>query len=105
MLRSEIEVSLRTTLGQGFGGNDCMCHGDLGNIEVVFAVSEVLQDQELRARVYRIAGDILERQFQQGWVCGVPAGTETPGLMAGLSGIGYSCCGWRFPTRSRAYWL
>ena len=26
---------------------------------------------------------------RNGWICGVPSGVETPGLMTGLAGIGY----------------
>ena len=25
----------------------------------------------------------------QGWLCGIPHGIETPGLMIGLAGVGY----------------
>jgi len=32
---------------------------------------------------------ILESINDNGWVTGVPLGTETPGLMTGLAGIGY----------------
>ena len=32
---------------------------------------------------------ILESINQHGWLCGVPLGVETPGLMTGLAGIGY----------------
>ena len=31
----------------------------------------------------------LESIRQNGWICGVPSGVETPGLMQGLAGIGY----------------
>src|SRR5262249_33953328 len=33
--RAEITVALQTTLGQGFGDNHSLCHGDLGNVELL----------------------------------------------------------------------
>ena len=32
---------------------------------------------------------VLESLERDGWLCGVPEGVETPGLMTGLAGIGY----------------
>jgi type 2 lantibiotic biosynthesis protein LanM len=88
-IRAEIDVALRTTLAQGFGGNHSLCHGDLGNLELLLQASQVLPDPQWKAQTERIASTILESIHQHGWLCGVPLGVETPGLMTGLAGIGY----------------
>jgi type 2 lantibiotic biosynthesis protein LanM len=86
---SEIDISLRTTINEGFGGNHSLCHGDLGNLELLLQASLTLSDPQWREHVDRFAAIILESIDKYGWLCGVPLGVETPGLMTGLAGIGY----------------
>jgi lantibiotic modifying enzyme len=88
-IRGEIEVATRTTLAQGFGDNHCVCHGDLGNVELLLLGGEVLGDAELTAQAYRHAAAILRDIHESGIRCGVPRHVETPGLFTGLAGIGY----------------
>jgi type 2 lantibiotic biosynthesis protein LanM len=88
-VRDEIEVALGTTLAQGFGMNHCLCHGDLGNLDVVLTASQVLGERRYREEVDRLTAMILASIEHQGWSTGVPLGTETPGLMTGIAGIGY----------------
>ncbi|MFY0568536.1 lanthionine synthetase LanC family protein [Archangium lansingense] len=66
-----------------------MCHGDLGNVEPLYLAGELLGEPRwIRAALNR-AGRILHLGRERGWLCGLPRGTETPGLMMGLAGIGY----------------
>lgn len=88
-LRQEIDTALRTTLTQGFGMNHSLCHGDLGNLEFLLQASIILDEPQWQAQVNRLSSIILESINQRGWLCGVPLGVETPGLMTGLAGIGY----------------
>jgi type 2 lantibiotic biosynthesis protein LanM len=87
--RAEIDAALRTTLAQGFGGNHCLCHGDLGNLELLLQASQTLGEPQWLMEAQRIAARILEGAEREGWLCGIPLRVETPGLMAGLAGIGY----------------
>ncbi|WP_224248154.1 type 2 lanthipeptide synthetase LanM family protein [Hyalangium gracile] len=89
-LRLEIQAAVQTTVAQGFGRNHSLCHGDLGNLELLFQASQVFGEPELRGRTYRLAEMILDTIGAEGWLCGVPLGVETPGLMTGLAGIGLS---------------
>lgn len=41
------------------------------------------------AEVERLAAVLLASVRHDGWLCAVPEGVETPGLMIGLAGIGY----------------
>lgn len=88
-IRSEINAALKTTLAHGFGGNHSLCHGDLGNLELLLQASEILDDPQWHHQVNRLASIILESINQHGWLCGIPLGVESPGLMTGLAGIGY----------------
>ena len=87
--RAEIEVALRNTLEQGFGQNHSLCHGDLGNIELLSEYVRVTRDARYAREVARLSAVILESIEREGWLCGLPSGVESPGLMTGLAGIGY----------------
>jgi lantibiotic modifying enzyme len=87
--RAEIAVALGTTTAQGFGYNHSLCHGDLGNLELLYQAGEILQDRRWQAAAERRTALILESIERHGWRCGTPTGVESPGLMTGLAGIGY----------------
>jgi lantibiotic modifying enzyme len=87
--RAEIEAALETTLAQGFGENHSLCHGDLGNLELLLLAGERLGDPRWRAEADRMATATLESIRRDGWICGVSSGVETLGLMTGLAGIGF----------------
>ncbi|GAA1948646.1 type 2 lanthipeptide synthetase LanM family protein [Streptomyces durmitorensis] len=68
-------------------GSDSMCHGDLGNLELV-----LLAERGGRAepgRLMRQLGEKLDAAAESDWVCGSPTRAETPGLLTGLSGVGH----------------
>ncbi|HEU4387522.1 MAG TPA: lanthionine synthetase LanC family protein, partial [Blastocatellia bacterium] len=88
-IRSEIDTALDVTLKRGFGLNHSLCHGDLGNIDLLLEAGVKLDSPLWRERARLLAGVILESINSNGWLCGVPMGVETPGLMTGLAGIGY----------------
>lgn len=88
-LRSDLAVALQTTLSQGFGGNHSLCHGDLGNLELLLQAREQLDRQTWAPQVEQRAAQILDNIERHGWLCGTPDGLESPGLMTGLAGIGY----------------
>ncbi len=88
-IRLEINSALKTTIKKGFGGNHSLCHGDLGNLELLLQASQTLDNPEWKMQVDRLSTIILESINKHGWLCGVPLGVETPGLMTGLAGIGY----------------
>jgi type 2 lantibiotic biosynthesis protein LanM len=87
--RSEIDTALQTTLARGFGANHSLCHGDLGNLELLVQASTTLAQPRWHAEVGRLSARILESIARFGWRCGNSLGVESPGLMTGLAGIGY----------------
>ena len=86
---SEINSAVETTLRRGFDGSHCLCHGGLGNLELVLEAGRRLNEPRRQAEAERSAAKILEGIDQDGFVCGNPLGVESPGLMTGLAGIGY----------------
>jgi type 2 lantibiotic biosynthesis protein LanM len=88
-IHTEIETAVQTTLAQGFGNNHSLCHGDLGNLELLLQAGLVLDNPQWKADCDRFGATILDSIQQRGWLCGIPLGVESPGLMTGLAGIGY----------------
>ncbi|MEA5617255.1 type 2 lanthipeptide synthetase LanM family protein [Cronbergia sp. UHCC 0137] len=96
-IQTEIATAIQTTINQGFGDNQCLCHGDLGNIDLLLVASEILHQPDISAYTSTIATKILDDIHQDSFRCGVPLGMETPGLMTGLAGIGYGCLRLAYP--------
>jgi len=89
LLREELRAALKITLGFGFGRNHSLCHGDLGNLELLLQSVGTSSGSALRLTAERIAAGILESIGRGGWLCGTPLTVQSPGLMNGLAGIGY----------------
>ncbi|GAA1161602.1 type 2 lanthipeptide synthetase LanM [Ornithinicoccus hortensis] len=65
-------------------GNHCLCHGDVGNLLAAThsgAAPHADTDTTLLA--------LVESGSRDGWLCGVPRGVHTPGLMTGTAGIAW----------------
>ncbi|HEX2222965.1 MAG TPA: type 2 lanthipeptide synthetase LanM family protein, partial [Thermoanaerobaculia bacterium] len=88
-VRAEVEAAVESTIENGFGSNHSLCHGDLGNLEVVTLGAERLGRPDWSERAGRLAGGILESIREHGWRFGLPGRIEPPGMMVGLAGIGY----------------
>ncbi len=88
-VRREIDVAVRSTLAKGFGENHSLCHGDLGNLELLFGAAHAFGDRALEEQAWKIAGGIADSIRTGGWLLGLPGSIETPGLMAGLAGVGF----------------
>ncbi len=89
IMYKEIKTAIETTIKQGFGDNHCLCHGDLGNIDLLLIANAKLDYPEIVRKTEKIASQILDNLQKNNLRCGVPLGIETPGLMTGLAGIGY----------------
>ncbi|MEV0460108.1 type 2 lanthipeptide synthetase LanM family protein [Catellatospora methionotrophica] len=101
-LRDAVEGMLRLGLTGDVitgTGNHSICHGDLGNVEALLTAARALGDQQAAARAQIVAASLLNHIEQHGWLCGVPLGAETPGLMSGLAGIGYNLLRLALPDR------
>jgi len=84
-LRDDLAVAVAATARDGFGHNHSLCHGDLGNLELLAASD----DPAARAALDRVPGELLDSLARDGFQCATPGAIDTPGLMLGLAGIGY----------------
>lgn len=88
LLQEEILAACETTLVKGFGSNHPLCHGNLGNLELLYQAHQALPDPRWRVAYEWHKATTFARGQRLGWQCGTPQQVETPGLMLGLSGIG-----------------
>uniref|UniRef100_UPI000A5F7A66 lanthionine synthetase LanC family protein n=1 Tax=Streptomyces lushanensis TaxID=1434255 RepID=UPI000A5F7A66 len=66
-----------------------LCHGDLGTVEPL-AVLAARGHQDARTALTRRAGLTVGAFQYGGHLCGTPGRVHSPGLLTGLSGIGYA---------------
>lgn len=90
-LHAELDIALRTTSRGGFSGSShCLCHGAMGNLELLLETQRRHGAGTARQReTRRILARVLDEISADGGRCGVPLGVSTPGLMTGLAGIGH----------------
>jgi type 2 lantibiotic biosynthesis protein LanM len=87
-LHSDLAAAVRTTRRTGFGLNHSLCHGDLGNLELLMQAARLPEFAERRQEAQSIAAGIVDDIDRNGARCGIPLQAESPGLMTGLAGIG-----------------
>jgi type 2 lantibiotic biosynthesis protein LanM len=88
-LAARFKAALPGLLERGLGHNHSLGHGDLGYLDLSLQFSAAFNDAEVRHCCTRHAAAMVAYMQRHGWVTGVPLGVESPGLMAGLAGIGY----------------
>ncbi|HZS55879.1 MAG TPA: lanthionine synthetase LanC family protein [Bryobacteraceae bacterium] len=86
--REEIRIALRSTAQSKFGFNHCLCHGDLGNLDILCHAARRMQAVS-NAAVDELKGRVLTTLCNIGCLCGWSALLPAPGLMVGLAGVGY----------------
>jgi type 2 lantibiotic biosynthesis protein LanM len=97
--QAEIRAAVRHTLRAGFGLNHSLCHGDIGNLELLERAGAALDEPGWREDAPGRMGAILDSIDERGWITGLPQGLETPGLLHGLAGIGYGMLRMAAPQR------
>lgn len=92
-LRADRDRAVAALYGSGWDGdpvtgfgNHSLCHGDVGNLLILDAVARA---PEIRERLPRLWKAMLVGGAENGWLCGVPHGVESPGLLTGLAGIAW----------------
>lgn len=88
-LDDEVTSAVETTLADGFGENHSLCHGDLGNLDIVGTAARSLATPRWNDQADHRLRAVMASMDAYGWICGMPQGVQTPGLMTGLAGIGY----------------
>ena len=88
-VRAEIRAAVDHTLRAGFGLNHSLCHGDIGNLELLVLAGEALAEPRWCEQAQGLMGAVMDAVDEHGWISGVPHGVQTPGLLHGLAGTGY----------------
>ncbi|HVU66491.1 MAG TPA: type 2 lanthipeptide synthetase LanM family protein [Ktedonobacteraceae bacterium] len=88
-VHQEIDIAIQTTVREGLKDNHSLCHGALGNLDLLVTATQKLDNARYRTLLAETTSVVLESIHACGWVAGVPLGIETPGFMTGLAGMGY----------------
>lgn len=88
-LAQTLRTQLPALLAHNLGWNHSLGRGDLNYLDLTLYASAVLGDVELERLCLCYGAGLLADLQEHGWVSGVPLGVESPGLLAGLAGIGY----------------
>lgn len=97
ILRAELEQLVLSTLEHGFVDNHCLCHGDLGTLDFLIQSRAVIPG--LETRIDEAVASVLDDIVHNGARCGTPEHVPSPGMMNGLSGIGYGLLRLAHPER------
>ncbi|GIG61336.1 lanthionine synthetase [Longispora fulva] len=87
-LRALVRRAVAAVADYGPLPNHSLCHGELGVLELLTAAADLGHPWASALRVRR-AGALLASLDRSGPRCGTPEGIATPGLLAGLAGIGH----------------
>ena len=85
----EALIALKTTCKHGFGNDHSLCHGDLGNLDILISASEYFnEDNKLKDEINLNSQRILHDIKNRGWKSGFEKNNESASLMMGITGIG-----------------
>ncbi|PWX39054.1 hypothetical protein CYK89_01385 [Clostridium perfringens] len=88
--KEKLNIAIDTTISKSFGNNPCLCHGDLGNLEIIYFLSRIFNDKSLEKKCETGFSWIVENIIKNRWKGTSYRGVETFGLMIGLTGFGYA---------------
>lgn len=97
-LAGDLDLALRVVVSAPPAADHSLCHGELANLELLTAAIESGRTDLTGVRLRRANG-LLDAIDQHGPRCGTPGAVATPGLLTGLSGIGYGLLRLAFPDR------
>mgnify|MGYP002083988090 CR=1 FL=1 len=86
--RADVRTVAETIRDHGFGRDHSLGAGDLGSHDLLARAASMLEDEAMAQDARWHMGGVLDDADRQGWRCGTPLGVETPGLLAGLAGMG-----------------
>ena len=89
-LMDEMDIAAETTMKYGFNGTHSLCHGDIGNLEILTMYACKSQKEDLFTKCIEYSQVMAKLFVNKQWNCGLPYGQETPSFMLGLAGMGYS---------------
>jgi lantibiotic modifying enzyme len=88
-IHKDIETALELVTRFDFTINHSLCHGALGNLELLVQSALNEGQTEWKPVLEQAVISVLLDIRINGWRTGTPAEIEVPGLMTGIAGIGY----------------
>ncbi len=90
LLLKEIDIAYKSILRNGIGGNQSVCHGDMGNLEVLYAIGKFSDNYALTSLVEDKLS-IIGNQLMKGYISkgGDDGYVGLYNLFLGKAGVGY----------------
>jgi type 2 lantibiotic biosynthesis protein LanM len=88
----DIERGIQVLLRSDWGASDCLCHGNLGNIDIILSAGRRLARRDLVQLAYSKLDQVWRQSRNRGvWRCGLlERNVALPGMFVGLAGIGHA---------------
>lgn len=88
----DIKIASKTIISRGILANNCLCHGNLGNTEILSEYTSIFNDQDTKDFCKKVRQLIAENICNGKFDCdnAFLYGYKLQGFMTGLSGMGYS---------------
>lgn len=90
VIEEDIIKAVNKVLESGFTGVQCLCHGDIGNLDILAQYAIKFQDEELLEQVQAALNSLLEKTKKETWNLGLMMNIQNIGFMLGTCGIGYN---------------
>lgn len=89
IIKEDIEKAYISLVKYGGKKNQCLCHGNIGNLEILYEYARFASDHELERQIDCAIQKAIEDSLSY-WDCGLLPNYEHLGFMLGITGIGYS---------------
>lgn len=88
----DIEIAKETIMSQGIMGNNCLCHGNLGNTEILIEYLLLFHDKKIEKFSKELRRNVSQNICNGKFDCdnAYLYGYKLQGFMTGLTGVGYS---------------
>lgn len=97
IVKCDIKRAIEKMVSKGKIPMQCLCHGNIGNIEILLDAAKILENTELENFAKNILEKCVAEGSENGWNIGLTGKESNVGFMLGLSGIGYSLLRFRYP--------
>ncbi|WP_028087813.1 type 2 lanthipeptide synthetase LanM family protein [Dorea longicatena] len=94
ILLNDIHLGGETLLKRGYLDNNCLCHGNAGNLMILSEYAKIINN-DISKLIDSYWENLIEKVIKKEWNCDLPAAYENISMMIGTSGIGYSLL-WRY---------
>jgi lantibiotic modifying enzyme len=89
-LHQKLQRTINGLLAHQVAQSHSLADGTAGILDLLLQANQAQQNTRYALPIERIGAGMLESVEQQRWHCSSPSSVEIPGLITGLSGIGYS---------------